>query len=114
MSRHVRFIGLLAQLQRLGNALKNMPERFATTELLQETFARWENQKAEFLALSDAGHMDAMNGDPRCDEVIALMPAMQRKLKQYDRDFAQAKTSMVRHAAWDAALPKRIFNLFRS
>jgi hypothetical protein len=79
--------------------IKGMPERCATTELFQETFARWENQKAEFLALSGAGHMDAMNGDPRCDEVIALMPAMQRKLKQYDRDFAQAKTNLVRRTA---------------
>lgn len=93
--------------------IKDMPERFATTELFQETFARWENQKAEFLALSDAGHLNAMDGDPRCDEVIALMPAMQRKLKQYDRDFAQAKASMVRRAAWDAVLLKRVFNLFR-
>ena len=84
--------------------MKNMPERFATTELFLETFKRWEDQKAEFLALSDAGHMDAMDGDPRWDEVIALVPTMQRKLNQYDRDFAQAKMNRVRRTAWDAVL----------
>lgn len=93
--------------------IKGMPERFATTELFLETFARWENQKAEFLMLSDAGHLDSMDGDPRCDEVVALMPAMQRKLKQYDKDFAQAKANLTRRTAWDAVLLKRIFNLFQ-